>query len=179
MFLLSDYRLRGNHCGRDWPIGSGECLLDTYLKQIFEDVSFTPIPSRQLFVNTGPRRIRLAVTFVDFGMVGHVPDSLRTGLREVLISVGTQDAGPTDPLLPDNACLLPNTIFKQLEQMSASMFDRFWGKSMDETAGDEPEKCSASLTDSGTSCTTCLSNSRKICFYWTDRVNPFRYVQWP
>ena len=32
------------------------------------------------------------LTFVDFGMVGRVPDNLRAGLREMLIAMGTRDA---------------------------------------------------------------------------------------
>jgi predicted unusual protein kinase regulating ubiquinone biosynthesis (AarF/ABC1/UbiB family) len=36
--------------------------------------------------------------------------------------------------------LLPNTDLKQLEQMSASMFDMFWGKSMDELRQLSPEE---------------------------------------
>ena len=36
--------------------------------------------------------------------------------------------------------LLPSTDMKQLEQMSASMFDMFWGKSMDELRQLSPEE---------------------------------------
>jgi len=73
-------------------------------------------------------------------MVGHVPDTLRTGLRELLVSVGTQDAARLIRSFQTMHVLLPNTDLKQLEQMSASMFDMFWGKSMDQLREMNPEE---------------------------------------
>ncbi|MGB8213772.1 MAG: AarF/UbiB family protein [Anaerolineales bacterium] len=121
-------------------------LLDTYLKQIFEDGFFHADPHPgNLFVTplagameAGKPAWRL--TFVDFGMVGHVPDSLRVGLREALIAMGTQDAARMVRSFQTLNVLLPDTDLKQLEQMSASMFDMFWGKSMDELRQLSPEE---------------------------------------
>ena len=121
-------------------------LLETYLKQIFEDGFFhadphpgnlfvTPIDSQ---IENGKPEWRL--TFVDFGMVGRVPDTLRTGLREMLIAIGTQDAARMVRSFQTLRVLLPSTDLKQLEQMSASMFDMFWGKSMDELRQLSPEE---------------------------------------
>jgi predicted unusual protein kinase regulating ubiquinone biosynthesis (AarF/ABC1/UbiB family) len=121
-------------------------LLNTYLKQIFEDGFFHADPHPgNLFITPlkdqsedGKQAWRL--TFVDFGMVGHVPDNLRTGLREMLIATGTQDAARMIRSFQTLHVLLPNTDLKQLEQMSASMFDMFWGKSMDELRQLSPEE---------------------------------------
>jgi predicted unusual protein kinase regulating ubiquinone biosynthesis (AarF/ABC1/UbiB family) len=121
-------------------------LLDTYLKQIFEDGFFHADPHPgNLFVTPqtdqsedGKQDWRL--TFVDFGMVGHVPDTLRAGLREMLIAMGTQDAARMVRSFQSLHVLLPSTDLKQLEQMSASMFDMFWGKSMDELTQLSPEE---------------------------------------
>jgi predicted unusual protein kinase regulating ubiquinone biosynthesis (AarF/ABC1/UbiB family) len=121
-------------------------LLDTYLKQIFEDGFFHADPHPgNLFVTPqagqdedGKPDWRL--TFVDFGMVGHVPDTLRAGLREMLIAMGTQDAARMVRSYQTLHVLLPNTDMKQLEQMSASMFDMFWGKSMDQLRQLSPEE---------------------------------------
>ncbi|HEY5156912.1 MAG TPA: AarF/UbiB family protein [Anaerolineales bacterium] len=116
-------------------------LLDTYLKQIFEDGFFHADPHPgNLFVTPDPDRTSWRLTFVDFGMVGHVPDTLRTGLRELLIAVGTQDAARLIRSFQTMHVLLPNTDLKQLEQMSASMFDMFWGKSMEELREMNPEE---------------------------------------
>jgi predicted unusual protein kinase regulating ubiquinone biosynthesis (AarF/ABC1/UbiB family) len=121
-------------------------LLDTYLKQIFEDGFFHADPHPgNLFVtplkepgDSGEPAWRL--TFVDFGMVGRVPDTLRAGLREMLIAMGTQDAARMVRSFQTLHVLLPSTDLKQLEQMSASMFDMFWGKSMDELRQLSPEE---------------------------------------
>ena len=116
-------------------------LLDTYLKQIFEDGFFHADPHPgNLFVTPEPDKQGWRLTFVDFGMVGHVPDTLRNGLRELLISVGTQDAARLIRSFQTLHVLLPSTDLKQLEQMSASMFDMFWGKSMDELRQMNPEE---------------------------------------
>ena len=116
-------------------------LLDTYLKQIFEDGFFHADPHPgNLFVTPLPDKTGWQLTFVDFGMVGHVPDTLRNGLREMLIAVGTQDAARLIRSFQTLHVLLPSTDLKQLEQMSASMFDMFWGKSMDELRQMNPEE---------------------------------------
>ena len=121
-------------------------LLDTYLKQIFEDGFFHADPHPgNLFVTpligeTRGGKPAWRLTFVDFGMVGHVPDTLRAGLREMLIATGLQDAARLIQSFQTLHVLLPSTDLKQLEQMSASMFDMFWGKSMDELRQLSPEE---------------------------------------
>lgn len=121
-------------------------LLDTYLKQIFEDGFFHADPHPgNLFVTplagqSEDGKQAWQLTFVDFGMVGHVPESLRTGLHEMLIATGLQDAARLIRSFQTLHVLLPSTDLKQLEQMSASMFDMFWGKSMDELRQLSPEE---------------------------------------
>ena len=72
-------------------------LLDTYLQQIFEDgfVHADPHPGN-LFITPLPQAdgepVKWQLTFVDFGMVARVPDSIRDSLRELVIAVGTRDA---------------------------------------------------------------------------------------
>lgn len=112
-------------------------LFDTYLNQIFEDDFFhadphpgnlfvTPIPA------TADKEASWNLTFVDFGMVGTVPERLRQGLREVLVGVGTRDAGKLVAAYQTLGVLLPGADVHLLEQAEAQMFDRFWGMSMSE-----------------------------------------------
>ena len=128
------------------PSEVARVLLDTYLKQIFEDGFFHADPHPgNLFVTPQPARARgdrpaWRLTFVDFGMVGHVPESLRSGLREILIAVGLQDAARLVRSFQSLHVLLPSTDIKELEQMSASIFDMFWGKSMAELRQFRPEE---------------------------------------
>jgi predicted unusual protein kinase regulating ubiquinone biosynthesis (AarF/ABC1/UbiB family) len=115
-----------------------ERLLATYLKQIFEDGYFHADPHPgNLFVlpldgkdEDGFTKFRL--TFIDFGMVGRMPDKLVEGLREVVIAVGLQDASRLIKAYQTLGVLLPSANIKLLEEASAQVFDRFWGKSMNE-----------------------------------------------
>ncbi len=111
-------------------------LLDTYLKQIFEDGFFHADPHPgNLFVTplvdeTG--KVDWKLTFVDFGMVGHVPGNLRQGLREMVIGVGTKDAARLVRSYQTLDVLLPTADLKMIEQAEAQLFELFWGKSMSE-----------------------------------------------
>ena len=78
----------------------------------------------------GNRRWRL--TFIDFGMVGRVPETLRTGLREVLIAVGTQDGPRLVQSFKALGVLLPSADLKLIEMASMQLFERFGGMSMSE-----------------------------------------------
>ena len=113
-------------------------LLATYLKQIFEDGFFHADPHPgNLFIlpldekdADGFTKFRL--TFIDFGMVGRMPDKLVEGLREVVIAVGLQDASRLIRAYQTLGVLLPSANIKLLEEASAQVFERFWGKSMNE-----------------------------------------------
>ena len=112
-------------------------LLDTYLKQIFEDGFFHADPHPgNLFVTPIPatkdKKASWRLTFVDFGMVGTVPEHLSDGLREMLIGVGTRDPNKVVQAFKTLDVLLPSADLKLIEQAEAQMFDRFWGMSMNE-----------------------------------------------
>jgi predicted unusual protein kinase regulating ubiquinone biosynthesis (AarF/ABC1/UbiB family) len=111
-------------------------LLDTYLKQIFDDGFFHADPHPgNLFVTpvaaeAGSPGWKL--TFVDFGMVGRLPENLRAGLRETVIAVGTKDAARLIKSYKSLGFLLPGANTAEIETASTMVFDRFWGLSMSE-----------------------------------------------
>jgi predicted unusual protein kinase regulating ubiquinone biosynthesis (AarF/ABC1/UbiB family) len=113
-------------------------LLDAYMQQIFEDGFFHADPHPgNLFVTPldttdaeGKREWKL--TFIDFGMAGRMPDSLRDGLRDAVIAVGTKDAARLVSSYKTLGVLLPGADTRLIEMASAQLFDRFWGKSMSE-----------------------------------------------
>ncbi len=112
-------------------------LLDTYLKQIFEDGFFHADPHPgNLFVTPIPaterRKASWRLTFVDFGMVGVVPGDLRDGLRELLIGVGIRDSDRVVKSYKTMGVLLPGADTELLEQAERQLFERFWGMSMSE-----------------------------------------------
>ncbi len=113
-------------------------LLDTYLKQIFEDGFFHADPHPgNLFVTPVSEpdekgAVDWKLTFIDFGMVGRVPDDLRAGLRELIIAVGTRDSKRMVQSYQQLGVLLPGADLKKIEEAEAKVFERFWGKSMSE-----------------------------------------------
>jgi predicted unusual protein kinase regulating ubiquinone biosynthesis (AarF/ABC1/UbiB family) len=112
-------------------------LFKTYLKQIFEDGFFHADPHPgNLFVTPRPATEEYEagwqLTFVDFGMVGYVPEQLSDGLREMLIGVGTRNPARVVASYQTLGVLLPGVDLKLLEQAEAQIFDRFWGMSMGE-----------------------------------------------
>jgi predicted unusual protein kinase regulating ubiquinone biosynthesis (AarF/ABC1/UbiB family) len=115
-------------------------LLDTYLKQIFEDGFFHADPHPgNLFVKPISSSVQAdhegqpwLLTFIDFGMVGRMRPEIRDGLRELLIGVGLQDAERVIKAYQILGILLPGADISLLERAEAAMFQRFWGKGMDE-----------------------------------------------
>lgn len=112
-------------------------LFKTYLKQIFEDGFFHADPHPgNLFVTPRPATEENAagwqLTFVDFGMVGSVPEKLTDGLRELLIGVGTRNAARVVQSYQTLGVLVPGADLKLLERAGEQVFDRFWGMSMGE-----------------------------------------------
>jgi predicted unusual protein kinase regulating ubiquinone biosynthesis (AarF/ABC1/UbiB family) len=115
-------------------------LIDTYLKQIFEDGFFHADPHPgNLFVfpvSTKPGTIDQEcgwqLTFVDFGMVGRVPEHLQAGIREAAIGVGTRDSERLTRAYQMLGLLLPDADLSLLKQAEEKIFDRFWGKDMSE-----------------------------------------------
>jgi predicted unusual protein kinase regulating ubiquinone biosynthesis (AarF/ABC1/UbiB family) len=110
-------------------------LLDTYLRQVFDDGFFHADPHPgNLFVSPGGEgeEADWRLTFVDFGMVGRVPPNLRAGLREAVIAIGTRDAARVVKSYQMLGVLLPHADLALLEKAEAQAFERFWGKSMAE-----------------------------------------------
>jgi len=106
-------------------------LVSSYLQQIFEDGVFHADPHPgNLIVNPLPEPGAFQLTFIDFGMVGRVPDGLREALKEALIAVATQDAPRLVAAFKTLDVLLPSADTKLLELAAAQVFDRFGGMSM-------------------------------------------------
>lgn len=119
-------------------------LFDVYLKQIFDHGFFhadphpgnlfvSPLTAEAMDGADGSRpRVTWQLTFVDFGMVGHVPPTLRAGLREAAIAIGTGDSARLVKSYQMLGVLLPHADLALLERVEARVFERFWGKSMSE-----------------------------------------------
>jgi predicted unusual protein kinase regulating ubiquinone biosynthesis (AarF/ABC1/UbiB family) len=108
-----------------------ERLIDTYLKQIFEDRFFHADPHPgNLFVLPGATQEEgWQLVFVDFGMTGTISPNQLDGLREILMAVGTQDVPRLIRSYQTMGILLPNADIRMLEKATQRVFERFWGKS--------------------------------------------------
>ena len=115
-------------------------LIDIYLKQIFEDGFFHADPHPgNLFVFPIPkegsqedRETGWQLTFVDFGMVGRVPEHLRAGIREAAIGIGTRDPERLTRSYQMLGLLLPGADLSLIKEAETRIFDHFWGKDMTE-----------------------------------------------
>ncbi|WP_372594970.1 ABC1 kinase family protein [Actinotalea sp.] len=136
-----------------------ERLVAVYLKQIFEDgfVHADPHPGN-LFVTAVPAQPRepgtaeegdpgepeapptWRLTFVDFGMMARVPDSVRASLRELVVGVGTRDSSRVVKAYQMLDMLLPGADLEAIERAEAQVFDRYWGLSMNELRNIDPQE---------------------------------------
>ncbi|MDN5657395.1 AarF/ABC1/UbiB kinase family protein [Brevibacterium sandarakinum] len=67
------------------------------------------------------------LTFVDFGMMGHVPETLRTGLRELIIAVAMRDSRRLVASVELIGVLLDGADTDELERSLTGLFARFGG----------------------------------------------------
>jgi len=122
-----------------------ERLVAAYLKQIFEDgfVHADPHPGN-LFVTPVPGQdgepVTWRLTFVDFGMMARIPDTVRSNLRELLIAVGTRDATRVVKAYQMLDMLLPGADLAAIERAEAHIFDKYWGLSMSELRNIDPQE---------------------------------------
>jgi predicted unusual protein kinase regulating ubiquinone biosynthesis (AarF/ABC1/UbiB family) len=112
-------------------------VFDVYLHQIFENGFFHADPHPgNLFVEPAASNEDddpdWTLTFVDFGMVGHVPPGARAGLREMTIGLATKDSARIVKAFQMLNVLLPGADLELIAQAEAKVFDRFWGMTMDE-----------------------------------------------
>ncbi|TQJ31275.1 AarF/ABC1/UbiB kinase family protein [Microbacterium sp. SLBN-146] len=79
-------------------------------------------------------------TFIDFGMMGTVPDRLRSGLRKVLIAVAARDGRALVASIGDVGVLLPSADTAELERAMIQLFARFGGMGFAELAEVDPRE---------------------------------------
>ncbi len=67
------------------------------------------------------------LTFVDFGMMGAIPDRLREGLRQYIIAVAARDGRRIVATMRELGVLLPSADTRELERTMSALFARFGG----------------------------------------------------
>lgn len=80
------------------------------------------------------------ITFIDFGMMGHVPTELRAGLRRIVIAVAARDGKGLVAGIQQIGVLLPGTDTTELERALTELFARFGGLGFDELQDVDPRE---------------------------------------
>jgi len=79
-------------------------------------------------------------TFVDFGMMGEVPDGLRRGLRQLLIAAASRNGKGMVDAIREVGVLLPTADTVELERAMTKAFARFGGMGFAELAEVDPRE---------------------------------------
>jgi predicted unusual protein kinase regulating ubiquinone biosynthesis (AarF/ABC1/UbiB family) len=116
-------------------------LMETYLKQIFEDRYFHADPHPgNLFIypldesqaegqDSGAGR-PFYLIFIDFGMTGTLTQNIVNGLVGTLSAVITRDSRKLIESYAQLGFLLPGADLDRLEEATRAVFDQIWGMSM-------------------------------------------------
>src|SRR5690606_2112975 len=79
-------------------------------------------------------------TFIDFGMMGEVPDGLRRGLRRILVAAASRDGKGLVDGARDVGVLLPSADTAELERAMTNLFARFGGMGFGELQQVDPRE---------------------------------------
>lgn len=80
------------------------------------------------------------LTFIDFGMMGEVPDSLRHGLQRLIIAVASRNSRQMIDSIRDVGMLLPSADTAELERAMTALFARFGGMGFAELQQVDPRE---------------------------------------
>jgi len=97
------------------------------------NIFVTPLPS-----DAAGRAWRL--TFIDFGMMAEVPDSIRSGLRTLVIAVASRDSRGLVKADQKIGVLLPSQSTAELERALTVLFARFGGMGFHELRDVDPRE---------------------------------------
>lgn len=125
-----------------------ERLLETYFLQIFKEGFFHADPHPgNLFVRPYPESIwdrsqprQFWLIFIDFGMVGRVPDLLGDNLRKVLVSVTQRDAFQLTEASKEMGFFLPGADLERITEALDTLLNRIWGRNLLELARPDPKE---------------------------------------
>lgn len=80
------------------------------------------------------------LTFIDFGMMGEVPASTRSGLRKLLIAAASRDGKGLMTAISDVGVLVPSADTVELERAMTHLFARFGGMGFAELRDVDPRE---------------------------------------
>jgi predicted unusual protein kinase regulating ubiquinone biosynthesis (AarF/ABC1/UbiB family) len=88
-------------------------------------------------------------TFIDFGMMGDVPDALRHGLQNILVAAASRDGKGMVDGIREVGVLLPSADTAELERAMTKLFARFGGMGFAELQKVDPREFRAFAVEFG------------------------------
>ncbi len=118
---------------------AGELARATF-EQIFVAGFFHADPHPgNIFVTPGGEG-GFSLTYIDFGMMGEIPDDLRQGLQQFIFAVAARDARGWVVATQRLGVLLPSADTVELERAITALFDRFGGMGVAELTRIDPRE---------------------------------------
>ncbi|MFD5224178.1 ABC1 kinase family protein [Microbacterium sp. NPDC058342] len=126
------------------PAEVAQVFADVMLDQVFTHsfVHADPHPGN-IFVTPlrgGSDARAWRLTFIDFGMMAEVPDSIRAGLRTLVIAVASRDSRGLVRAAQEIGVLLPSARTAELERALTVLFARFGGMGLNELRDVDPRE---------------------------------------
>ncbi|MGO2931892.1 ABC1 kinase family protein [Microbacterium sp.] len=125
------------------PVEVADAFAEVMFEQVFTHSFFHADPHPgNIFVtpiaaSDGPS---WRLTFIDFGMMGEVPEGLRTGLRALVIAVAARDGRKLVDAAQEIGVLLPSADTKEFEKALTALFARFGGMGFAELSNVDPRE---------------------------------------
>ena len=129
-----------------------ELLIEVYLYQLFKQGFFHADPHPgNIFIRPigepldeeelAEGRVRpYQIIFIDFGMVGRLPDELRSNLSQVLIGIVQNDARAVINAYDKMGFFLPGSDLERIIQAQASLMERLEGRNLRQLSNPDPEE---------------------------------------
>lgn len=126
------------------PVKVADVFAEVMFEQVFAHSFFHADPHPgNIFVTPAPdgdAATSWRLTFIDFGMMGEVPEGLRSGLRALVIAVAARDGRKLVDAVQEVGVLLPSADTKAFEQAITALFARFGGMGFAELSTIDPRE---------------------------------------
>ena len=125
------------------PAAVATAFANVMFDQLFVDGDFHADPHPgNIFVTLTPGDPArpFVLTFIDFGMMGEIPDRLRRGLQRVIIAVASRNSAQMIESIRDVGVLLPSADTAELERAMTALFARFGGMGFAELQRVDPKE---------------------------------------
>jgi predicted unusual protein kinase regulating ubiquinone biosynthesis (AarF/ABC1/UbiB family) len=125
------------------PTAVAQELARATFQQIFVSGFFHADPHPgNIFVTPGTAGsgVEWRLTFIDFGMMGEISDSLRSGLRDFILAAVARDGRALVGALERLGVLLKSADTDELERAMSALFDRFGGMGVAELQTVDPRE---------------------------------------